>query len=303
MEVVLNDYAIDSQFSSIDNFVDSLAEYMLPALDFLKNRSGILLKSYETYNRKITDEDSIYSFLQSQQYRGFSEAQKLRRLLGEWVSQPYWQDEPKTEIDSTYACEYLGTFTGKKPNCFSEALERDGVVASLEHSCFCNHTLGMMKNDTPQSIYNIYDRKSAGKVLFLNDCIGFTELLISGANPQKVYFFSNNDKYYADECFDNGKLSKEDALAIKEDFDMLMAGRENGNVLSRFTDSITHKKMTYCEFRSTLSDKRQFRIFYYIDGERWVFFNSLMKTTQTTPDYVKDRTCTLIKQYKTMTVK
>ena len=59
MDVVLNDYAIDSQFSSIDNFVDSLAEYTLPALDFLKNKSGILLKSYETYGRKITDDETI----------------------------------------------------------------------------------------------------------------------------------------------------------------------------------------------------------------------------------------------------
>ena len=303
MDVVLNDYAIDSQFSSIDNFVDSLAEYTLPALDFLKNKSGILLKSYETYGRKITDDETIYSFLQSQQYRGFSEAQKLRSLLGEWVSQPYWEDDPRTEKDSTYACGYLGIFRGEEPNCFSEALERDGIIASLEHPSFCTHTLDMIKNDTPRSLYNIYDRRSAGKILFLNDCIGFVELLISGINHRKVCFFSNNDKYYADEYFDNGRLSKEDALAIKEDFDMLMDGRENGNVLSRFTDSITHKKTTYCEFRSTLSDKRQFRIFYFVDGEKWVFLDSLMKTTQTTPDYVKDRTCTLIKQYKTVAAK
>lgn len=303
MDVILNDYSIDSQFPSVESFVDSLAENTLPTLECLKNCNGRLLKSYETYSRKITDEETIYSFLHSRQFGGFSEIQKLRSLLGEWVSEPYWEDDSKTEKDSTYSCKYSETFSGEQPNCFSEALERDGVISSLQHPDFQNDTLELVKNGENHHIYNIYDKKSMGKILFLNDCIGFTELLMCGHNKRKVCFFSKNGKYYADEYFDNGRLSKKDAITIKEDFDLLMTGRENGNVLNRFTDSITHKKMTYCEFRCTLSDKKQFRIFYYVDGEKWVFFDSLMKTTSTTPNHVKDQTYDLIKQYKNMSVK
>lgn len=298
MEVVLNDYAIDSQFPCVEDFVDSLVEYTFPALEFLRDKSSILLKSYETYSRKITEEDTIYSFLQSQKFRGFSEAQKLRNLLGALSTEPYWEEDSKTEKDATYSCEYAGTFCGEEPNCFSEALERDGVMLSLEHLNFQRDTFGIAKNEKEHILYNIYDRKSVGKNLFLNDYIGFCELLLSGVNESKVCFWANNGAYYADEYFENGKISKNDALAIKEDFDRLIDGKENGSVLSRFTDSIVHKKMTYCEFRTTLSDKREFRIFYFVDGEKWVFLNSLMKTTQTTPEHIKDRTCILIRQYK-----
>lgn len=85
MDVILNDYSIDSQFPSVDSFVDSLAENTLPILECLKNCNGRLLKSYETYSKKITDEETIYSFLHSKKFGGFSEIQKLRSLLGEWV--------------------------------------------------------------------------------------------------------------------------------------------------------------------------------------------------------------------------
>ncbi|MBO4976667.1 MAG: hypothetical protein J6C54_02845 [Lachnospiraceae bacterium] len=298
MEVVLNDYAIAGQFRNIEDFVDSLVENTFPVLDCLRNKSTILWKSQETYSKYITERETIYNFLCSQKFYGFPEAQKLRRLLGELVDEPFWESDSKTDRDSFYSCDYIGEFNGEQPNCFSEALERDGVTVSFEHKDFMVDEVYIKKNRNSQKIFNLYNKVSAGRILFLKDLIGFSELLLSGIRDQSILFYANHSKYYADEYYDNGKLSKNDALAIQKDFQVFAEGRENGNVLGRFTDAITYKNITYCEFRTTITNSREFRLFYFVDGNKTVFLDSLIKTTQATPDHVKERTYTLIKQYK-----
>lgn len=298
MEIVLNDFSIAAQFKNVEEFVDSLVEETFPVLDSLKGKGTILFKSQETYSHFITETETVYSFLCSRKFFGFPEAQKLRTLLGSLMDEPYWEWSSKTEQDAVYFCNHIGEFLGNSPNCFSEALERDGLMVSFYHPEFQTEEFEIFKNAQKEKIRNLFDKKSAGKAMFLKNCMGFSELLLSGWKGQDIIFYSKNNKYYADECFDNGQLSQKDVESIQEDFLSFITGRENGTVLRRFSDSISYRDLTYNEFRTTLANSREFRLFYYIDGAKMVFFNTLIKTTQTTPNHVKEKTYLLIKQYK-----
>ena len=97
MEIVFNDYSLDSQFDNSDAFADSLFEYTLPLLDVLKDSSSLVLKKFESYNLHITPKMTLNDFLTSNQFRGYSEAQKLRSLLVDLRDEPYWEENPKTE--------------------------------------------------------------------------------------------------------------------------------------------------------------------------------------------------------------
>lgn len=95
-----------------------------------------------------------------------------------------------------------------------------------------------------------------------------------------------------------GALSKQDAVSIKEDFFKSLILISNGDLQSRFTDSVNHKGCTYYEFRCSLSANREYRIYYYLHKGKIVYFNSIIKKTGSIPGYVKDRTVALIKEYK-----
>ena len=162
------------------------------------------------------------------------------------MDEPFWETESRTEGESLYCCEYIGEFYGDQPNCFSEALERDGMIVSFRHSDFQAGEIEIIKNGREEKIYNLFNKISTGKALFLKGLLGFSELLLSGLENEQIVFYANKEKYYAEEYYENGQLSKMNVLAIQKDFQMFIHGRKNGTVLSRFSDSITHKGLTYC---------------------------------------------------------
>lgn len=296
MEIVLNDYSIDGQFRNVDELMDSLATSVLPILNILNKCNINILKAYDTWNRKLTPTVTMRDVISSNVFRGFSEAQKLRSLLCELQDEPYWEESLKTCREATYFCDVIGNFTGEYPNCFSEATERDKMILSLEHKKYKNDIIQISKDNVDIDINNIHNKKSVASALFVNKLMGFSEMLFN--DRDKIEFYASKSNYYADELFDSGELSQEDAFIIKNDFDLFLDGREKGNILSRLTDSISYKNITYYEFRTTLPNKREYRLFYIYDGERVVFFNALIKKTQQTPERIKKRTYDLIMQYK-----
>ena len=298
MEFVFNDYSVDAQFTSVEEFVDILAEKTIPVLEFLNVRGDILLKSYESYGRPITSKVTMYDFLKSNHFRGFPEAQKLKSLLNKLIVNPFWETDAKTDRSSLYYCEFVGSFSGDSPNCFSEAFERDKLLLSVEHSKFNSNEIGFQKNGELQKIHNIINKEIASKVLFLKNDITFVEFLLGVIGDRDVIFYSNGSSYYADELWYDGNLTYEDAIKIEKDLKVLVDSKKTGTVLSRLTDSITYRTTTYMEFRTTLKDGREFRMFYYIDGSKWVFLDTLIKKTNETPLSVKKRTCDLIDKYK-----
>jgi len=74
-------------------------------------------------------------------------------------------------------------------------------------------------------------------------------------------------------------------ITIRDDLLIMLSNVASGEK-SRFSKSITHKKKKYFEFRTTISDDREFRIFYIQGDEGAVFLYPLIKKTEQTPDSV-----------------
>ncbi|MBQ7088572.1 MAG: hypothetical protein IJN04_02915 [Clostridia bacterium] len=297
MEIVFNDYSLNSQFSTSDIFADSLLQYTLPLLELLKNSSSLILKKYQSYDLHITSELSLNDFLTSNQFKGYPEAQKLRSLLVNLRDEPYWEENPKTETDASYCTTYTGVFTGDEPNCFSEAYERDKIILSVENDDFKVDTISVKKNDNTEIINNFYNKQSSLNILFQRNYISFSEFLSNLSDTVQVAFFESNNEIYVDRELRNSDLSNSDMLKIAEYYERWIFGIKTGEMISHLTDSIQHKGISYNEFRVTLDDKREFRMFYKLFGSQYVFFNLLLKDTPTTPDQTKDKTCSLIKKY------
>lgn len=298
MEVIINDYSIDSQFDTIDDFVDSLVRNTFGVLKLLENKENSLLKSYMTYDKHITKDITVNMFLSSQKFMGFAESSKLKNLLIQLTDEPYWQDSLQTDEAANYQCENLKEFFKDKPNCLTEALERDKVILSFEHKAFQNTCISIFKNGNATEIYNLYNKNNAAKKLFLIGEIGFADYLLSNIPVSSIrVLLYNKNSCYINEYYDNRDLSKEDVITIKEDFDLFVAGINGQPMFPRLTDSITYKGITYNEFRTTISNNREYRIFYKLDNRVVILFNTLIKKTQTTPNHIKQQTYDLIKNY------
>lgn len=297
MEIVFNDYSLSEQFSTAEDFVDSLRNHTLPLLDILRRCDSIILKKYQTYELNVTSDITLYDFLKSPQLKGYAESQKLRSLLAALTDNPYWEDSPKTQCGSLYETEYTGPFAGDMPNCFSEAFERDNTLLSFENDDFKNFKISISKDGNEGYINNFYNTDSSLEVLFQKRYLCFSELLYNLRERVDIDFFKQNEEVYIDKEFDDERLSYEDVYKIADYFKKWIFGIKTGDMLAHLTDSISYKSVSYNEFRVSLADNREFRIFYKLFGSKYVFFNLLLKDTPTTPEHIKLKTYGLIKKY------
>ncbi|MBD5101939.1 MAG: hypothetical protein HDT27_04435 [Subdoligranulum sp.] len=294
MDVIINDFSLDGQFKDAEEFFDSLSEKTLPAFCSLDSHGCEILSSFETYNRKVSVDLTLYDTLRSD-YRGYPEATKLKILLTRCINDPYWENESQTDEHLKYSMD--DKVFEKPPNCFTEAFAREKMLLSFQNQNFASDKLAITVDGKEQFLYNLFNKESVGQVLFCKNVIGLSELLMSMSYGKKVCFFENDGRYYADAGFEEGRLTIEDGLSIFENFKMSIENLCQGKLSSRFSDSINHKGITYYEFRCSLQDSREFRIYYFLDHDKLVYLNSLCKKTNKTPSGVKDQSVALIKKY------
>lgn len=297
MVAIINDFSLNGQFETPDEFFDSLIRCTLPAFRSLVSKNCEILKAYTTYSRRISKEMTLHDALRSPKYRGYPEATRLKAFLVSCSETPFWSDDPQTDCTQIYSVEQVSTEDITPPNCMTEALTRNTAVLSFSNPQFMDLKIPIYKNFQKYELQNIYDNQSAGQALFLSKQIGLSELLMSERYQRPVIFGGANGKYYADQGFFEGNLTRDDGLLILADFRQSIEFISQGKLKSRFSDSISHKKITYYEFRCSLPDKREFRIYYFIDKGNLVYLNSVVKKTAQIPQEVKDRSIALIKRY------
>lgn len=299
MDAIINDFSLNGQFESPEKFFDSLAENTLPAFQDLLCQKYEVLKSYTTYARKISSNMTLYDTLRTQRFRGYPEATRFKSFLSSCSENPFWSDSPQTDCSAEYYVDQISGEDAILPNCITEALTRNAVVLSFVKSDFKNSEILIYKNGQAHKIQNVYDGETTGRALFCRGQIGLSELLMHGKYDLPIVFAHSNQKYYADEGFVEGSLSIHDGLVILENFRKSIEFICKGQLKSRFTDSITHKQETYYEFRCSLPDKKEFRIYYFWHQENLVYLNSIVKKTPQIPQAVKNRSVELIKNYRT----
>ncbi len=146
MDLILNDYSISKQFSSLDNFLDSILEHTLPMLSLIYANDNNLYKTYDAYDLKFFDDITINKLIQNPMYNAYPEITSLKRMLCALIEEPFWEDNPLTDCEAEYECECVGKFPGIEPNCFSEAFERGAILFSFEHNDFKCFKIDVLKN-------------------------------------------------------------------------------------------------------------------------------------------------------------
>lgn len=298
MNAIINDFSLDGQFETPEKFFDSLAESTLPAFQDLLSQKYAVLKAHTTYARKISGDMSLYDALCSQQFRGYPESTRFKSFLSSCSEESFWSDSPLTDCSSEYKVHQLSDKEVLPPNCITEALARNAITLSFINPKFNTSEILTYKNGKPSQIQNVFDWETAGRILFSRKQIGLSELLMHGKYNVPIVFSRSNSSYYADEGFVEGGLTIDDGFSILESFHKSLELICKGQLKSHFSDSISHKQETYYEFRCSLSDKREFRIYYFWHNGQLVYLNSIVKKTAQTPLAVKKRSVALIKSYR-----
>lgn len=297
MDILFNDFSIDEQFKDEEEFIESLIENTLPSIDLMVKFSDVLLlKSSEIFSKNII-KDMSFGMVMSQKAFIYPEITKFKNLLVDFIAEPYWKCNPSTDVDAYYKCDIIGEFDGKNANCFSEAFERNAPILSLMHNKYSEQIINVSKGDEKRYINNIFNIVSASEYLFSINLIGFSQYILSWKYQLDVQFLKNGDSYYADDCFKNNSISKNDVKEIFTTFKRFISNLDD-KIYSKLTKSISHKGITYYEFRTKLSDEREFRIYYYRDGNKLIFLNSYLKKEQKIPDKVKNYSIELIKKWQ-----
>ena len=287
MEYILNEFSLDGQFEDTDEFVDSLYKNTLPVLKKLDEKKINLLKSCNIYDSMITPNNNLQAILQD---RSYSEIRAIKSLLVKlFLDDPYWDNESKCIVESKYECEFTEEINN---HCIAEALERDTALVSFEHDKFKFSEIKVKKDGVINNVSNIYDKESMLSQLLNSEFINYNELLCNKYDNIITFCVINNKDYFEEFISDNS-LSSDDVKHIIKVIEDFMYKYNNSLDLGRLSKTIEN----YYEFRMSLSNNRQIRIFYIMEGRNFIFLNCLLKKQQATPEYAKDKARNLIKEY------
>lgn len=291
MEYVLNEFSIDEQFNDIEDFLDSLQEVTLPVLKKLEQKDINLLKSNNIYSCKITKDNTLYEIINSKNHtRSYPELSRVKGLLIQlFTDNPYWDLDSKSISDSEYKCEFTDQINN---NCISEALERNTSLLSFEHDRFKSNRVEIIKDGEINSVGNIYNKESILDELLYSNSISYNEYLSEKYKNITTFCIINNRNYF-DEFIVESSLPKDDIYNIIKDVENFIYKYNNGLDLGNLSKTIEN----YYEFRTSLSNNRQIRIFYIMDGRNFIFLNCLLKKRQATPEHSKAKARSLIKEY------
>lgn len=279
MEVIINDFSLDGQFSDEEQFVDSLYEYTLPMLKDLEKVEATIIRSYYSYESKVTNDKTLNDILTT---RGNPEITKLKGQLQKmFLEEPYWEDSLRS-VEDIYEC----AFTDKKSQfCLAEALERNISVLSFEHDKFKKSTIEINKNNESNCIKNLFNKEVMLQILREDKIITHLDFIILKHSMNESFGLKKGKNYF-DELVESAALSLDDQSYIISDMDKLMFFSRNGENPGDLSKTIEGKLK---EFRTSLTNNRQIRFFYFEKDKKLIFMNGFLKKTQKTPNGEIDR--------------
>lgn len=175
MDAIINDFSLNGQYETPEEFFDSLVKYTLPAFQSLVRQGCNILKSYTTYARKISKDVTLHDVLRMPQFRGYPEATRLKTFLVSCSEPPYWSDDSQTDCTQEYSVAQLSAEDMSLPNCITEAVTRNTAILSFFDPNFMDLKIPVYKNSQKYELQNIYNNESAGQALFLNGLIGVAD--------------------------------------------------------------------------------------------------------------------------------
>lgn len=153
MELILNELSFDGQFQSQDDFVEYVLDILMPVLNIVIDNKVPLLKKSDLYNCKITDGTTMQDLLMRTNDPSVSLLKNCIVNLG--YCEPYWDIAARTDPEAYY--QYPAS--ADEPNCFTEAIERDDKLLSLQYSLYNEDEFLCKRNEEEVKIYNITEVK------------------------------------------------------------------------------------------------------------------------------------------------
>lgn len=274
MEVIINDLSLNAQFEDIDDFLDSLNECTIPILDILEKLNIQILSSYNSFGLMVTKDKTLYDILA---IKGSPEIRKFKRQLQElFFDEPYWDSNPKS-INNIYECSFTSE---NNKYCLAEALERSCSVISFENDQFKEITIIIRKDGKCHLVNNFYNKDGLLDVFRENGQISQLDYLLQKYSLSES-FGMRVGKNYFDEFIQEASLVGEDVEKIINDIERFILLLKENKDLGRLSKPIEGKLK---EFRTSISDSREIRIFYIEKSAKVIFLNGFLKKTQKTPE-------------------
>ena len=287
MEVIINDFSLDGQFNGEEEFLDSLYEYTIPMIEQLKSIGICIIRSYYSYDSKVTKEKSLSDLLKT---KGNPEITKLKGLLHNlFFEEPFWETDLKS-MEEIYESE----FTEYKSNfCLAEALERKIPVMSFEHEKFKENMIGIKKNKELRYIKNLFNKEVMLQIFREDRVISHLDFIILKYNMGESFGLKKGKNYF-NELVEEASLSLDDESYIVSDMDKLINFFIKGENPGNLSKTIEGKLK---EFRTSLTNNRQIRFFYFEYGRKIIFMNGFLKKTQKTPSSEIEKARRIMSEY------
>lgn len=273
-EVILNDKSLQGQFKDTEEFADSINEYTIPILKHIKELGFQLYKSYTTYEDLVTSQQTLADILK---ISNDPDITMLKSYLIQIMSEePFWNDSMQTKEELRYK---YGEMT-IEPCCLKECYERKGILLSFEHGDFLQDDVPLICGEELKNLENSYKLNQFLWHGFVDGDLKTAYIFTHLKYPKKLQLLEVDGKIYTEEFLDSREIRRTDREIIKEDFDS-MIDEMLKNISSRRWKYVTGTN-SY-EFRTTISDDREFRLFFSYRKDCFTFYNGYIKKTNTIP--------------------
>lgn len=273
MELILNEFSLDGQFFGIEDFSDYIRDILAPLLDIIIENKITFLKKSDIYRSAVTDTLALYDFMNMANEPAISMLKRYLVNLG--YCEPYWDDNEATRPEVIYG------YPAKKeePNCFTEAIERQGKLVSFEHPDHMEEKIRCFRNETALNISNISLAEQLLKEYLWEEEGKIRYILERYPYRRPVTCAEIKGHCYADEALCRNSLTKTDLINIVEAIPRLMDDLENGrksNLWDKLREDIF-------ELRMNVSGGRIFRLL-FVQNNGICFLNGFIKKTRKTPE-------------------
>ncbi len=184
MQILFNELSLTGQFTDQNAFIRN---GLLPFVGVLKEMQGfstLLLKKSDVWNNKITQSNTLHSFLINNTFRKSDEVRRLKSAIADLTKEPFWDSDSKQDADSTYLLNGAD-IRGSSP---AEACERDKVLVSFVSSSTSVDPLDIIRNGINVPLKNLTCSGKLTELLWIDNQISFESYLKARFSRGKLDF-------------------------------------------------------------------------------------------------------------------
>lgn len=272
MELILNEFSLNGQFDSEEEFAYYIIDILIPVLKVIEEKRIPLLRKSTMYNCQVTKEQQLQDFLKRANDPVISVLKKYISNLA--FCEPYWDLEAESLNDVKY--EYPAK--ADEPNCFTEAIERNAGLVSFRNDEFKEACFICKRDNENISICNITTLKYLLVEYLKENRDDIRYVLEKFPFGRTVLLAEVKGKCYAEEALLQNGLDIDDYNTIIESIPKLIEALNNG----RKSDLWDKLKDDIFELRIHISGERIFRLLFK-QNSGLIFLNGFIKKTQKTP--------------------